>query len=99
MSGQKGTVTVEGVRFGRLSGLVIHWMGIGRCLDRDPGLRHFPAVLNVEQTGVSGGDGVTCQRAPLGNPLNDEQWSDHLPDPSVALNSWHRDGHRGKART
>jgi len=45
-------------------------------------IRQFPSVPNVEQTGASSGDGVTRQRAPVGDPLNDEQWSDHLSNPS-----------------
>jgi len=44
--------------------------------------RQFPLPPNVEQTGVSSGDSAARQRAPVGDPLNDEQWSDHLSDPS-----------------
>jgi len=41
---------------------------------------HLPPI--IEQTGVSSGDGATRQRAPIGDPPNNEQWSDHLPNPS-----------------
>jgi len=43
--------------------------------------RRFPPPLIVEQTGVSSGDSLARQRAPVGDPLNDEQWGDHLSDP------------------
>jgi len=35
--------------------------------------RWFPLLPNVERTGVSGGDGVARQCAPVGDPLNNEQ--------------------------
>jgi len=44
--------------------------------------RRFPLPPSIEQTGVSSGDSGARQRAPVGNPLNDEQWCDHLSDPS-----------------
>jgi len=70
------------------------------CIERNTTfIRQFALPPNIEQTGASTGDGVTRQRAPVGNPLDDEQWSDSLSDPSVALNSWPRDGRCGKART
>jgi len=42
----------------------------------------FSLPLNIERTGVSSGNSVACQRAPIGDSLNDEQWSDHLSNPS-----------------
>jgi len=44
--------------------------------------RRFPLPPNIERTGVSSGNSGACQRAPVGDPLNDEQRSDHLLDPS-----------------
>ena len=44
--------------------------------------RRFPLPPNIERTGMSSGDGMDRQGAPVGYPLNDEQWSDHLSDPS-----------------
>jgi len=46
------------------------------------GTRRLPLPPNVERTGVSSGDSVARQRAPVGDPLNDEQRCDHLSDPS-----------------
>ena len=43
--------------------------------------RRFPLPPNIERTGISSGDGVARQRAPVGDPLNDEQWSDNLLGP------------------
>ena len=34
-----------------------------------------------------GGDGVARQRAPVGDSLNNEQWSDDLPDPVSAYST------------
>jgi len=44
--------------------------------------RRFPLPPSIEQTGVSSGDSVARERASVGDPLNNEQWSDHLSDPS-----------------
>jgi len=44
--------------------------------------RRFLLPPNIERTGESSGDSGARQRAPVGDPLNDEQWSDHLSDPS-----------------
>ena len=41
----------------------------------------YPSPPSIEQTGVSSGDSVARQRTPVGDPLNNEQWSDHLSDP------------------
>jgi len=75
MLGQ-GIETVEGVRFGRPSGLTIG-MGIGRHLVHNPRLARVPSIPSRHS-----GDGGTRKRAPIGDPLNDEQRSDHLSDPS-----------------
>jgi len=44
--------------------------------------RQFHLPPSIERTSVSSGDSMARQRAPIGDPLNDEQWSDHLLDPS-----------------
>jgi len=90
----KGTVTEEGVGFGRPSDLTIR-MEVCRCLDHNPKLagvlsipsyrtrgvptkrdalstRQPPSTPNIERTGVSSGDSVARQRAPVGDPSNDE---------------------------
>lgn len=89
----QGTVTVERVKFVRSSDLIIR-MEIGRCLDHDPELSRvlsipscrilgviLPLPHNTERASLSSGDGAARQRAPVDNPLNDEQWSDRLYDP------------------
>jgi len=43
--------------------------------------RRSPLPPRVEQTDVSSVDSMARQRAPVGNPLNNEQRSDHLSDP------------------
>jgi len=65
-------------------------MEIGRFLVQNPKLartlsiptRRFLLPPNVVRTGISSDDGLTRQRAPVGDPLSNEQWSDHLSDPS-----------------
>ena len=37
---------------------------------------------NLERAEISGDDSAVRQRVPVGDPLNDEQWSDDLSDPS-----------------
>jgi len=39
-----------------------------------------PSGPSVERIDVSSDNGVTRQRTLVGDPFNDEQWSDDLPD-------------------
>ena len=101
----RGTITVEGVRSGRPSGVAIR-METSRSPDYHPGLARVLSIPsrriieagtkrdttvirrpslspNIEQSGASSGDSGARQRTPVGDPLNDEQWSDHLYDPSL----------------
>ena len=61
--------------------------------------RQFPSGLGFERADMSGCDTVARQRAPAGNSLNDEQWSDHLSDPSITLDDLSKDRDRGRIRT
>jgi len=74
----QGMVTVEETRFGRPSDLTIR-METGRCLDHNP---RIAGVLSISCCRVFSGDSAGRHRAPVGDPLNDEQWSDHLLNPS-----------------
>jgi len=74
----QGTVTVEETRFGRPSDPTIR-METGRCLDRNP---RIARVLSISCCCVFGGDSVARHRAPVGDPLDDKQWSDHLSNQS-----------------
>lgn len=38
--------------------------------------RRIPPIPGAKQAGVSSDGSVTCQRSPVGDPFNDEQWSD-----------------------
>jgi len=42
----------------------------------------LPLPPDIERTGASSGDSVARQCTPIGDPVNDEQYSDHLSDPS-----------------
>ena len=45
-------------------------------------IRRFPSPPKFERTGLSCGNSVARQRASVGDPLNDEEWCDHLSDPT-----------------
>ena len=46
------------------------------------GIRQFPLVPSFERDIARRGDNLAPQRALVGDPLNDEQRSDYLPNPS-----------------
>jgi len=87
----EGKRSIEGVRFGRpsnpqASGPTIRNPTLTTVLSISTkrgtiATRRFPLPPNVGRTGVSSGDSVARQRAPVGDPLNNEQWSDHLSNP------------------
>ena len=45
-------------------------------------IRQLSSGPGVERTNMSGDDSVARQCAPVCNSFDDEQWSDHLPNPS-----------------
>ena len=54
---------------------------------------------NFELIDTPGDDGVTRQRAPAGDSLNDEQWSDDLPNPPSAYQQTCPNRSRERTRT
>jgi len=57
--------------------------------------RQFPSAPSSERNDTSG-DGGACQRAPVGDSLNHEQWSDDLTIPSSHKTTRPRIGDVGK---